>query len=368
MGLRRIHGRVFALLALAVCGLPGAAAVAEEPGALAPFEAVLLTTAHDAEAQNSEVRRVHVGPSGQSSTTIGVIDHAPGAVVRGDARDGVAWVVADEDPGLPDWGASLFEVRAGQGARRVLGRVGHAGRPLASASGAVFVERGRAGTPPTLDEIEQGMLRVDPITIDAYDPRTTATRTLYSSDAYALHLAGEHAGELVVYRVAPDGAALLAIDEASGRSRVVTTLMPFARDFSIDEGRGAIVLSDRDAADPHTWTVERVDLATGARSVLHASRDDQPAALALPSGAVAFTADGRRGLVSGGRPMAPLGGGFDAPVLATGDGALLALEHREAGAWDRTAVVDLATGRAVRLGGDERVTLLELGSATGGVR
>ena len=368
MGLRRIHGRVFSLLAIAVFGLPGSSAIAEEPGPLTSFDAVIVATAHDADAQSSEVRRVHVGPSGQRSTAIGVVGHAPGAVVRGDARDGVAWIVADEDPGLPDWGAALFEVRGGQGARRVLGRVGRAGRPLASGSGWVFVERGRAGTPPTIDEAKQGRLRVDAITVDAYDPRTTATRTIYSSDAYALHLAGEHGGELVVYRVAPDGAALLAIDEASGRSRVVTALMPFARDFSIDERRGALVLSNRDGADAHTWTLERIDLTTGARTVLHATRDDQPAALALPSGELAFTADGRRGLVAAGHSMAPLGAGFDAPVLATDDGALFALEHREPGGWDRTAVVDVATGRAVRLGGDERVTILELGSATGGVR
>ncbi|HSQ66077.1 MAG TPA: hypothetical protein VLM85_22805, partial [Polyangiaceae bacterium] len=161
MGPRRIHGRVFALLDLAVCGLPGAAAIAEEPGPLASFDAVIVATAHDGDAQSSEVRRVHAGPSGQSSTAIGVVGHAPGAVVRGDAREGVAWIVADEDPGLPDWGAALFEVRAGRGARRVLGRVGHAGRPLASGSGWVFVERGSAGTPPTLDEAKQGRLRVD---------------------------------------------------------------------------------------------------------------------------------------------------------------------------------------------------------------
>jgi hypothetical protein len=299
-----------------------------------------------------------------------VVTHAEGAVLRGDARGGVAWIVADEDPRLPDWGAALFEV-AGQGTRRVLGRVGHAGRPLASASGRVFVERGRPGALPTVDEIKQGMLRVDPITIDEYDPKTRLTRELYASNAYALHIAGEHAGELVVYRVAPEGAALLAIDEASGTSRVIAPILPFARDFSIDERRGAVVFSNRDVVDAHVWTIERVDLASGARTRLHAVRGEQPAALALPGGGVAFTADGpdgHGGLVVDGHAMAPLGRGFDAPTLATSDGALLAVEHRERGGFDRSLVVEAASGRAVRVGNDERVTILALGSATGGVR
>jgi hypothetical protein len=292
---------------------------------------------------------------------LGTVPHAPGAVVRGDVRDGTAWIVADEEAGANaasagDWSSALWRVRAGEPVTRILGRVVRAGRPLASANGAVYVERGRVGPPPTVDEAKRGLLRVDSITVDSFDPKTNATTTLYASQAYALHLAGERGGELLVYRVAPEGASLIAIDEASGASRVVCALMPFARDFSIDDAHGAIVLSNRDPADAHTWTVERIDLATGLRTRLHAARGAQPAALALPHGDVAFTADGRRGLTrsAGGAAWAPLGAGFDAPTLATHDGALVAIEHREAGAFDRTAVIDVASGRAVRLGGDER--------------
>jgi hypothetical protein len=248
----------------------------------------------------------------------------------------------------------------------VLGGVGHARRPLASTSGDVFVERGVPGPWPSDTDIKLGALRVDSIDIDAYTPLSGAVRHLYSARAYALHLAGEVAGELVVYRVDRSGASVIAVDELHGTSRVVASLPPYARDFSIDLG-GALVLSNRDGVDPHAWAISRMDLHTGTTTRLHAASDDQPAALALGS-AVAWSSGGRRGLTIAGREIAPLGGGFDAPVLATHDGSLIAFMHLEADRADSAAVLDTATGRAIRLDRDERITVLALRGESGGAR
>src|SRR5262249_54780888 len=149
----------------------------------------------------------------------------------------------------------------------------HGSRPLASRDGRIYVERGTPGAWPTPDEARQGRLRTDAITLDAIDPETGAQQTLYASRGYPLHLARELDADSFLYRVAFEGADLLASDRASGAARLVAEVAPYARDFSVDAARGALVMGNRDGA---SWTVERVSVVTGAREVLYASPREAP--------------------------------------------------------------------------------------------
>jgi hypothetical protein len=211
---------------------------------------------------------------------LGTVRHARGAVVRGDVLGAGAVVVADEDGG--DYGAALWRVDARSA--RVLARgVYHASRPLVSRDGRVYVERGTPGPWPTPDEAHAGHLRTDALTLDAIDPETGAARTLYGWSGYTLHLAGETEREIVVYRVSFEGADLTTVDRASGSARVVTTLAPYARDFSVS--RDAVVMSNR---DQDRWTIDRVSLASGARERLFEAQGYAPVPRVLASGAVTW--------------------------------------------------------------------------------
>jgi hypothetical protein len=201
-----------------------------------------------------------------------------GAVIRADVlRGGEAVVVVSDPEGarIRDWGSVLLRVGGGQ--TRVLARgVYHASRPLASVDGLVYVERGEEGAMPSPAEVRQGKLRTDGLRIDAVDPNTGAARMLFASSGYTLHIAGEWKDELIVYRVAFEGAELLGIERGSGKVRKIAPLFPFAREFAVDRAGGAIWMTNRDDHDSHVWVVERVDLVSGARARSASSRDATP--------------------------------------------------------------------------------------------
>ncbi len=356
------------------------AAHAAAPSGLEPHaaaELVVVATAHDedAAARRSEVRLVTLGGGDAPTATppqrvLGIVSHAPGAVVRGDLAGATPFVVADEE-GAPDrdYGAALFRVD-GRGARRLVGGIGHARRPLASADGLVYVERGVSG-------IDAPGGRLDALTLAAVDPASGAIRAIYSYKGFALHLAGELGAELVVYRVSASGADIVLVERATGRSRLVSALVPMARDFSIDRRRGALVYVNRDAQDPHTWRVLRMDLATGLVTQLASAADDAPAPFALPGGDTVWTAPGRRGLASAlGEWFAPLGPGFDAVRAVSPDGAWLAIAHVPAVGMDALAVARVSSGpelggaahHVTRLGAAERVEPLGFVGGEGGAR
>ncbi len=286
----------------------------------------LLATPARADATASEVRLVEVA-GGASPTTRelfrSTLFHARGAVVRGDVLAGgrVVVLVADEAGAAqadPDWGAALHRVDA-TGARLLARGLYHASRPLASADGSVYVERGASGPWPTRDEAQAGRLRTDALALDAIDPVSGAARTVTTWTGYTLHIAGELGGDLVVYRVAYEGAELVAIDRASGRVRRVAPLAAFARDFSIDAARGAVVLGNRDEKDSRTWVVDRIDLRSGARERLHAQRDEAPVPYLTPGGDVRWSTSPAAAsldapfvarLAAAGERLEPIGGGL----------------------------------------------------------
>lgn len=362
-------------------GGTGTGTGARAAGPLERAALAVVATAHDPEARTSAVRVVELG--GGAERALGAVPHARGAVVRGDvvrggALAGRAVVVAADDEGAPDpdWGATLWLLLddAHVAAPSPLARgLLHASRPLASRDGLVYVERGARG------EQRPGVVRVDALEIDALDPTRPSAplHALYTWNGWALHLAGERGDELLVYRVGPGTADVVAIARATGKARVVSRVPPYARDFSVDERRGALVTSNRDEA-ARAWVVERVDLTTGERTHLASSRAESPAPFALPSGDLAFSAPSSHGglalapLATGGDPreLRPLGPGFDAVEAATDDGAWLAVSHVTPGAFDRTVALHVATRTVVPLTSrDERVDALGfLGAASGVAR
>src|SRR5262249_35650711 len=152
-------------------------------------------------------------------------------------------------------------------------------------------------------------------------------------------------------RVLQGGADLVAIDPDSGAVRAVApSLLPFARDFSVDADAGAIVFQERDEHDSRTWTIERVDLATGARQRLHASAGMALAPFAWPGGGAASSPEGRAGLsllgASRASPSAPLGAGVDLVQAALPDGSWVAALHTVAGRLPVPFAIDTRTGAA----------------------
>ena len=150
----------------------------------------------------------------------------------------------------------------------------------------VYVERGASGPIGIA-----GATARRSVAIDAIDAATLAIRRVFEADAYALHLAGEHAGELVVYRVDASGTAILGVDERTGA--VAHDREPWRRSRAISRSTaGSLVLSNRDGA---AWTIERIDLASGARTRVRSATSEQPASLAF----------GRTPRVVGGRSPRP---------------------------------------------------------------
>jgi hypothetical protein len=233
------------------CVLCAAGAQAAQTGALA-----LLVSQGD----EGESRLVFVDPATGRIPDGGTrVAHLPGGMVRGALLPGHgAVVVADRLPGRDrSWGASLLRVDAGA-VVELCDRVDHASRPLVTADGRVVVARGRAGA-----IARAGELRTDELTIEEIDASGTA-RVLWRGRGYQAHLAGTWNGEVIVYHVFAGGASLLAVPLDGGRARtVLPSLLPFARDFSVDAGE--LAFAERDEARADRWVVDVVDLSTGVR-------------------------------------------------------------------------------------------------------
>ncbi len=336
-----------------------------------PFAAVVLSTAHDAEATRARVRRIQVNAEGvaQADGVLGEVTFPAGGVARGVLeKEDVAWVVADDDV-RSDFGAALYRVKGGA-ATRVASGVLHASRPLRTDTGALYIERGTPGDPPGLDEARAGLLREDALTIDRLDG--AALRTVYRTRGYAAHLAGALPGKLVVYRVEPAAATVVLVDEATGVARTVAEVPPYARDFSL---RGtALYFDDRDAVDPGRWHVMRLDLVTGALEIVLSRALAAPAVLAAPAG-LAVSADGSGGLafvapnnVQDTRAFAPLGAGFYAPLDAVPGQGTMVVNFTPPHGYDVLVAMD-PQGATARLSeADERLELLGVVGTNGGAR
>lgn len=296
----------------------------------------------------------------EAGAPVATFTHLAGAVVRGSVIPGTAIVVAaaDSKPTRDlSFNASLFRLAPHEPPEALCDGVVHASRPLVTRDGRVFVSRGAAGAEPT-SAAGAGEMRVDALSIEEVDPATGALRTIHTFSGYLAFLAGALGSEVILYRVSPAGADIVAVDADTGSMRaVVPSLPPFARDFSVDEGARALVFQGRHEANPRAWVVERVDLKSGERARLAESPSMNLAPHVWPGGGIAYNPDGRSGLALLGANAGdseirgPMGEGVDAVLAGSQDGRWLAALHTVQGALPVPFAIDTETGAIAALHG-----------------
>jgi hypothetical protein len=132
---------------------------------------------------------------------------------------------------------------------------------------------------------------------------------------------------------------------------VQARLPPFARDFSVDQSRGALVYRGRHEVDSRRWTIEEVHLESGQIRRLHEGSNFAMSPHVWPGGGVVFS-PGRRGwaLIGSADPVAsPMDAGVDRLRDVSPDRRFVAGLHTVAGQLGTPFVVDRTTGTASRL-------------------
>ncbi len=286
------------------------------------------------------------GEGNMDLAPVSTFGHLQDATVRATVLPGKNAVMATADVTPTrdaSFNAGLFYLRPHTPPERLLDRVVHASRPLVTATGRVFVSRGEPG--PDLEKT----MRVDQLTIDEVDVGTGKTRSVHQIAGYLLFLAGALGDEVVVYRIFPGKADIVAVHADTGRERVIVQdVLPFARDFSIDGLNKTLVFQNRHETESETWVIERVDLVTGKMQRLYSSSSMTLAPFVLPRGSVLFNAPGN-GLsaLSGAQSISgPLGAGVDVVAALTGDGRYLTALHTQPSSFSVPFVVDTQTGSA----------------------
>ncbi len=323
-------------------------------------------------ASSTDVLRVTPGSAGPP-TRLGTVEHREDAVVRGAVvpGSGIVLVVADTHPARDlSWAASLIAVAPGAAARELCDRVYHATRPLVTASGRVFVQRGREGAAAPLSG-GKALYRVDPLSIDEVDPASGAKRVVYQWTGFETHLAGELDGELIVYRVGPQGADLVGVQPDSGQVRVIVPSWPaFARDFSIDTAGRALVVQQLDPGGSRGWVAEQVDLHSGAVRALTAPQKLDLMPHAWPGGAVLVHAGADRASVVLGPSSSVRSRVAGGPLWIRSqsiDGAWLAGLRMIPGRLPEAVVVRAGDTRVVQLPRSERARV-DIAGFAGGAR
>lgn len=289
----------------------------------------------------SELRLVRPDRAGDVITTF---EHLEGSVRAALLPDGAVLAAAPLTPGDDrSFDGGLWKLEP-SGAELLCDALTHASRPLVTPDGRVFVARGTAGEWFTPTE-----MRVDHLTVDEIDPASGVVVTLHRFRGYLVHLAGWHDGRVLVYRVGPNIADLVAIDADSGDLKTVRKLPPFARDFSVDGDR--LVYRERDDRDSRVWVVETIDLSSGRSQRLHEGPSFSVAPHAWPGGGIALSPEGRGLELLGSRDRlhAPLGAGVDVVRAVSSDGRFVALLHTREGALDVPFVVDRRSSSSFRL-------------------
>jgi hypothetical protein len=298
---------------------------------------------------------------GGRAAVLGRVRHVEGSALRGvvlrGGNDPAVLVVAQEHPSraASSYDSALYRVDA-RGTERLVGAVTNASRPLITARGTVLVQRGVDGEARPL-EARRLRERRDALTLDAVDPQTGATRAVWRGEGQIAFLASALDGdEALVLHLDDEVAALRALDASTGTLRTLREGAHLARDFGWDAARGAVVFAQ--AMDDGAYAVNALSLRDGSLRVRWTGASDHLMPFALGDGRVAVSLPGDRGLAllpAGSTPtdaprrIAPLGDGSDA-VVASRDG-WLALRHTEP-AWERSALVHLATGAVVPVGDD----------------
>jgi hypothetical protein len=226
-------------------------------GLAAPRVAVVLTRPGEI---SSDVVLTPLDSSA-TPTSLGSFPHLAGAAIRAAVLPGTSQVVAVADVApTGDFSSGLFHVRSGPSQRPLLQGLFHASRPLPVSATRVLVERGVEG--PALTD----RLRVDSLGVDLLEVDTGVVRRVHSYSGYTTHLIAVFRGEVLVYRVGPGGADLVAVHLSSLGVRVLARLVPMARDFQLDEAGGRVVFTNAIPED-HAWGVFSVDVQSGQSSV-----------------------------------------------------------------------------------------------------
>jgi hypothetical protein len=354
----RRWGAVFAAVATAAIttAFSSLSRRTEVPAAGPSSEIVLLATR--GMEPTTEILVATVGDGEARVRTAGRLTHREEAGIRGvlslDGR--TLFAVVDRAPGRDrSYAGTLLVIDLGGAdggageARALADSVAHASRPVVTSRGTLLVSRGKAGP-----ELGDGRRRVDELRLTEIDPVTGAARDLVSGAGWELHLAALWQNEAIVYWKLPDGhATLLAVGAAGAQRTLVETMSLVARDFSVDGN--SLAWTDHEGPGGQ-YTIERLDLATGARTRLLVAPSAHLAPHVWPGGGVAYSrpsGDGDLGLdVLGGavRVRAPVGRGVDVVRALSRDGRLAAMWHYAPvsdGIAPEVVVVDTTTG-AVR--------------------
>lgn len=302
-------------------------------------EVVLISTPGDGESSELRFQR----PDAELTQSVATFSHVKRSTVLGALLPGTRTVLAIAqtfNARDPSWAATLLKLEAGKAPVTLTDRVAHSTRPLVTRDGRVFVQRGR-----------EGPGRVDAITVDEVNPRTGATRTIHSFDGFTAFIAGAFEGEVLLYRVGPSGADLVAVHRDALGVRLLAKLEPMARDFTSD-GKGLFFTT----ADAEGWLVARVDLRTGAFTTL--ARAKHVAALpTVIDGRLALAPGPGEGLrfLDGKLALIPRGAGFER-VLHVRSGLAFVL-HELPSDFPTAYATELTTGRVLELAAPKGVRL-----------
>jgi hypothetical protein len=270
--------------AAAVLLLPVAAAAQARPHAVA-----LLVTPH-----GQGTTTLHLQPLDAEELTApaATLAHSPGAPIRGALLPGRSQVAVVTDLHRPrdlSFSGTLVLLEPGQAPAMLVDRVAHATAPHVTLDGRLLVQRGRPGP-------DNPSGRVDELTVDEVDPRTGRARTVARFRGFTAFIAGSLGDLLLLYRVGPRGADVAAVNVRTGALRVLAALPAFARDFSVDPKRHALVFTNRHPTDARLWQVVRLPLREGPAEVLAEVASSSALPFAWPDGAVTVNLRGQPGL------------------------------------------------------------------------
>jgi len=300
--------------------------------AASPDVAVLSTRPGDG---FTELRFQKPGAA-ELSPAVARFDHLDDATALGALIPNTRKVLATATvlPGDASFASALMLLEAGQPTRVLADQVAVANRPFVTSTGRIFIQRGVAGasvTPnlpgpkPRNAQLRVDALRIDEIRLDA-EPRT-----VFSTQGYTAFIAGINGMELIVYRVTPSDAQLVAINVDTLTQRTLARLEPLARDFVVDETAHRVVFTLGESAT-RSWHVVSVDLRTGDLTTL--TTGILPSLLPFVlDGRVAFSAGANGGLLftNKERCLETQGPGFDHLRFVTRDGTRIGLDEVPSG-------------------------------------
>lgn len=219
------------------------------------------------------------------------------------------------------WASGLLRLSENEAPVMLADRVYHATRPWVTPQGRVFVQRGMAGPEPTEADALAGKLRTDVLTVEEINPLTGQAHVVHATTGYVAFIAGSVGEELLLYRVRAEGADLVAVNMNNKNVReLMSSLVPMARDFQVDEQNNALWLTQADIPSSQ-FSVWKIDVRSGERQKKATGRLPSLSPSRWPGQDFVYNPDGRGWTLSSGQPLAPLGRGIDSVRAFSADEA-----------------------------------------------